>query len=433
MRYFKYFILFLIFVFSYGSTRITRKKQMPAYYQLEMKGLNYRITNGLSDFDYSDYIDRQVSRFLSKWEMKGVSIAVVKNEKLVYAQGFGEADHSGRTVQPGNIFRVASVSKLITGVAIMKLVEEGRLSLSDKVFGPGAILDNEYFKKVRDKKLYQITVRELLAHSGGWSQRFGDPAFNSLSIAQKVGDTPPATIDSYFKFVASRRLSFPPGTQFSYSNMGYMFLGAVISTITGKSYEDFVRDEILIPNGILDMHIGRSDRADKYPNEVDYFEQRGSRQIEDYEGNGQMVTKSNGGNPIQLLGSAGGWVCSAVELARLMVLIDGHPEIKDILQETSIDEMTDNTYAKGPLGWLVTTDYGNWVRTGSMAGSVAMLKRQNNGLSWVFLSNTSSWKGPKFTYEMNRLMQRVFRHVKHWPEQDLFNYYPIETLPLALN
>ena len=432
MRFYKYFILFLIFVFSYGSTRITRKKQIPAYYKLEMKGLNYRITNGLSDFEYTDYIDRQVSRFLRKWEINGVSIAVVKDEKLVYAKGFGEADHNGRTVQPGDLFRVASVSKLITAVAVMNLVEEGRLSLNDKVFGPGAIIDNKYFKKVRDKKLYKITVRELLAHSGGWSQRYGDPAFNSLSIAKKVGDEPPATIDSYYKFIASRRLSFPPGTQFSYSNMGYMFLGAVISSITGKSYEDYVRDEILIPNGIVDMHIGHSKRSDKFPNEVDYYEQRGSRMIPDYQGNGELVAKSNGGNPIELLGAAGGWVCSSVELSRLMVLIDGHPGIKDILSRESIDKMTDNTYAKGPLGWLVTTDYGNWVRTGSMAGSVAMLKRQSNGINWVFLSNTSSWKGPKFTYEMNRLMQRIIRRVKQWPEQDLFNYYPIETLPLAL-
>lgn len=433
MKYFKYFILIFLFVFSYGSKRINRQKQTPAYYTLEMKGLNYRITNGLSDFSYSKYIDRQVERFLNKWELNGVSVAIIKDEKLVYAQGFGSADHTGRAVQPGDLFRVASVSKLLTATAIMNLVEEGRLSLSDHVFGPGAIIDNEYFQKVRDKKLYRITVRELLAHSGGWSQRYGDPAFNSLSIARKVGDAPPATIDSYYKFISSRRLSFPPGTQFSYSNMGYMFLGAVISKITGKSYEDYVRDEILIPNGIVDMHIGHSMQEDKYPNEVDYYEQKGSRLVPDYLGEDKMVPKSNGGNPIELLGAAGGWVCSSVELARLMVLIDGHPEIKDILTGESIDKMTDNTYAKGPLGWLVTTDYGNWVRTGSMAGSVAMLKRQSNGISWVFLSNTSSWKGPKFTYEINRLMQRIFRRVKQWPDQDLFNYYPIETLPLALN
>ncbi|WP_299577748.1 serine hydrolase domain-containing protein [uncultured Sunxiuqinia sp.] len=433
MKYLKYTVLVILFVLSYGSKRINRQKQIPAYYELEIKGLNYRIKNDLSDFEYSKYIDKQVKRFIQRWELKGVSIAVIKDEKLVYAQGFGEADRQGNEVYPGSLFRVASVSKLLTAIAIMQLVEENRLSLSDKVFGPGAILDNSHFERVRDQKLYNITVRNLLAHSGGWSQRYGDPAFHSLSIADIVGDTPPATMDTYSKYVASRRLSFAPGTQVSYSNLGYMFLGEVISAISGKSYEDYVRDEVLIPNGIVDMHIGRSHVEYRYPNEVDYFEQRGSQQIFAYEGTGIKVPKSDGGNPIELLGAAGGWICSSVELARLLVLIDGHEAVRDILQDSSILEMTDNTYAQGPLGWRATTDHGTWARTGSMAGSVAMLKRQNDGLSWIFLSNTSSWKGSRFSSEINRFMGNLTRRVKEWPQQDLFNYYPIETLPLALN
>lgn len=433
MRYLRYFVLVTLFVLSYGSIRVDRQKQIPAYYELEIKGLNYRIKNGLSDFEQSKYIEKQIKRFIQRWELKGVSIAILKDEKLVYAQGFGVADRQDNEVQPGHLFRVASVSKLLTAIAIMKLVEENRLALSDRVFGPGAILDNQYFVTVRDKKLYNITVRNLLAHSGGWSQRYGDPAFHSLSIADKVGDTPPATMDTYSKYIASRSLSFPPGTQVSYSNVGYMFLGEVISAVSGKSYEDYVREDILIPNGIVDMHIGRSDFALKYPNEVDYFEQTGSQLIFSYEGSGIQVPKSYGGNPIELLGAAGGWICSSVELARLLVLIDGYPNVRDILEDSSILEMTDNTYAKGPLGWRSTTDHGNWARTGSMAGSVAMLKRQNDGVSWIFLSNTSSWQGSKFSYGINSFMQGLTNKVKAWPQQDLFNYYPIENLPLAIN
>ncbi len=315
----------------------------------------------------------------------------------------------------------------------MKLVEEKRLTLSDQVFGPGAIIDNQYFKDVRDKKLYNINVRNLLAHSGGWSQRYGDPAFHSLSIADKVGDTPPATMDTYSKYIASRQLSFPPGTQVSYSNVGYMFLGEVISAVTGKSYEDYIREDILIPNGIIDMHIGRSNFAHKFPNEVDYFEQSGSQLIFSYEGSGVQVPKSYGGNPIELLGAAGGWICSSVELARLLVLIDGYPNVRDILDDSSILEMTDNTYAKGPLGWRSTSGHGAWIRTGSMAGSVAMLKRQPDGLSWIFLSNSSSWQGSRFSSGINSFMNGLTSKVKDWPQQDLFNYYPIENLSLATN
>ena len=164
-------MLVTLFVLSYGSIRVDRQKQIPAYYELEIKGLNYRIKNGLSDFEQSKYIEKQIKRFIQRWELKGVSIAILKDEKLVYAQGFGVADRQDNEVQPGHLFRVASVSKLLTAIAIMKLVEENRLALSDRVFGPGAILDNQYFVTVRDKKLYNITVRNLLAHSGGWSQR----------------------------------------------------------------------------------------------------------------------------------------------------------------------------------------------------------------------------------------------------------------------
>ena len=95
MRYLRYTVLIILFVLSYGSKRVNRQKQIPAYYELELKGLNYRIKNGLSDFEHSKYIEKQVKRFIQRWELKGVSIAVLKDEKLVYAQGFGEADRQG--------------------------------------------------------------------------------------------------------------------------------------------------------------------------------------------------------------------------------------------------------------------------------------------------------------------------------------------------
>jgi len=97
-------------------------------------------------------------------------MSIVKDGKLVYAHGFGYADvQAKQQVTPGNLFRIASVSKLITAVAIMKLVEKKAISLDSKVFGPKAILKDPVFNNVVDKRLYNITVRHLLAHAGGWS------------------------------------------------------------------------------------------------------------------------------------------------------------------------------------------------------------------------------------------------------------------------
>ena len=431
MKWFKYIILLIVFVFSYGSNQTMTKQLVPEYYKLELQGLNSRVVNDLSQFDRSNYIERQVTRFMSRNELEGVSIAIVKDEQLIFAQGFGKANDKNETVTPGHLFRVASVSKLITAIAIMKLVEDGKLSLSDKVFGQEGILTDSIFAKVRDRKLYQITVQHLLAHSGGWTQRYGDPAFNSIQIAKKVKDPLPATINTYMKFVASRRLAFPPGTRVSYSNIGYMFLGEVISRVSGKTYEDYVRDEILIPNQILDMHIGSSFKTNKLPNEVQYFEQKGSIEVPSFDGSGQYVPKSYGGNPIGLLGAAGGWICSSVELARLLVLIDKHPMVKDILSNESLEAMMNNTYAKGPLGWRFASR-GNCMRTGSMAGTAAVIKQKDDGFTWIFLSNTSSWMGPNFSKDIRVFMDRLTTRIKAWPEKDLFFYYPIDSLELAL-
>lgn len=432
MKYFKYLFLAFILVFSFSSKSYNTTKQAAPNYKLEVIGLNSRITNSLSDFANSMYIEKQVNQFLKQWGLHGVSIAVVKDEKLVYAQGFGQADSTGKEVEAGDLFRVASVSKLLTAVGVMRLVEENKLSLDDKVFGPGGIIPDSVFSTVADSRLYQITVRHLLAHAGGWTQRAGDPAFNSIMVAEKVGDPLPATMHSYYKFVATRRLSFTPGTQTAYSNMGYMFLGEVIAAVSGKSYESYLREDVFEPVGILDMHIGNSYQINRLKNEVCYFQSANVAPIPEFNGSGDLVDKTNGGNPIELLSAAGGWICSAVELARLISYIDGKAEVKDILSENSIAAMTNNTYAHGPLGWKTALDSGTWIRTGNMAGTSAMIRRQPDGLTWVFLSNTSSWKGASLANDINALMSRICLNIKAWPQHDLFTSAPLSTVIPAI-
>jgi len=423
----KYFIMLisLIMLFSCRHVNENNQNSETETKELSPKSLNRIITNDLSQFDKSNYLNLQFEKFLNYWDLKGMSVAVIKDEKLVYAHGFGFSDlEKGEKVYPGNIFRLASVSKLLTAVGILKLVENGKLSLDSKIFGKNAILNDSIFDKVCDKRLYNITVRNLLAHSGGWSQRYGDPAFNSLIIAEKVGDVPPATIHSYYKFIVSRKLHFTPGSSTSYSNMGYMFLGEVISKIACMPYEEYIQKEILIPNGITDMHIGSSLESGRLPNEVKYYEPQDSQLIPAFDGSGQMVPKVYGGNPIELLGPAGGWVASSVELAKLLVLIDGHKRVKDIIPSRLLKEMVCDERTRGPLGWLRVNKDGTWMRTGSMAGTSAMLKREKDGISWVVLINSSSWKGTALAHDINGLMTKILRKVKSWPDQDLFRYQP---------
>lgn len=403
------------------------------YPDLFVTPVNQRITNELSDFEYSPYIDAQIERFMTRSELNGVSVAIIDQERLVFSRSYGYANREeGITATPEHLFRVASVSKLITSIAVMKLVEDGLLNLSDPVFGENGFFNEEQYLDIRDPKLRDITIQNLLNHTSGWSQIYGDPAFNPLLIARLMEAEPPATLDTYLKFVVSRRLHYTPGTIFSYSNIAYMFLGAIIEKVTGKKYEDFVRYQILFPNGIFDMYLAKNHFEDKYFNEVKYYEHDGTQKILSSNGDSVYVSKIYGGNDIELLGAAGGWVASAPELAKLMTLIDGFDKVPDLLLPATIDMMTNNL---SPMGWSETSG-GKWNRTGNFSGTVAMLHRSPDGLQWVFLSNTSNWQGPRFYEEINRTMQRLTKKVIRWPNHDLFNYFEPATLsflPIPVN
>jgi len=424
VKVFKYILFFLLVVFQ-NSGPVKPKKLINSEKELDSSSLNFRITNDLSQFSGSKLIEKEAAEFLQQWNLAGMTMSIVKDGKLVYAHGFGFSDvESKQPVLVGQLFRVASVSKLITAVAIMKLVEKKTISLDSKVFGPKAILKDAIFNSVVDKRLYNITVRHLLAHAGGWSSHYGDPAFNSLVVLEKTGDTGSATVESYCRFVAGRKLHFEPGTRSSYSNMGYMFLGKVVEAVSGKKYEEFVRNDVLKPIGITDMHIGRSYLSDRRINEVKYYESQESPMIPAYDGSGRMVPKPYGGNPIELLGPAGGWIASSPELAKLMVLIDGLRSVPDIFSQSLINQMVVNDKLKGPLGWKVVKDNGDWIRTGSMAGTSAIMKRQSNGFAWVVVINSSSWKGPRLPAYVNYMMGKIEKSISAWPKQDLFKYVP---------
>jgi CubicO group peptidase (beta-lactamase class C family) len=424
VRFFKYCLIFLLVVTGY-SVNIGTQEIVNQYQEIDTNGLNFRITNDLSNFSGSKFIEKQANEFLRQWNLAGMTMSVVKDGKLVYAHGFGYSDvEAKQSVTPGQLFRIASVSKLITAVAIMKLVEHKLISLDSKVFGPNAIIKDPIFNSVKDPRLYKITVRHLLAHAGGWSLHYGDMAFNSLLVLELNGEKGVATMDSYCRFIASRKLHFEPGTRSSYSNMGYMFLRKVIESVTGETYEKYVTNEILKPIGITDMHIGRSFLSERRFNEVKYYQSDDNELVSCFDGTGRMVPKPYGGNPIELLGPAGGWISSSVELAKLMVMVDGFKNVPDMLPNNLISQMVENKFFRGPLGWKVVKENGDWIRTGSMAGTSALVKRQSNGFSWVVILNSSSWKGPKLPAYINYMMGKIEKTIKIWPKQDLFKYKP---------
>lgn len=399
----------------------------------EMVPLSYKIPGSqLADSNTSD-LDSIVNDFITRNKIKGASVAIAKEGRLVYAKGFGYAnEEDSLEVTPHHLFRIASVSKLITAVTIMKLIEEEKLDINDKVFGEDGILNSPEYLKYADKRVEKITIHHLLNHTAGWNTKGSDPIFNSLYVARKMNIEPPAKLENVIQYSLQQKLSYTPGKKYKYSNLGYTILGEVISNITEMPYEDYVQFAVLHPLGIYDMHIGRSFKEDLYVNEVNYYDAGSNQKIWAYDGSKRLVPVTYGNN-IELLGAAGGWVASAPELAKFMVAIDGFESRADILNQHTINEMTKSKHrTRHLIGWRGTDGYGTWWRTGTISGTSALIMRHKNELNWVVLVNTSTKKRSKIHNDISRTMFRALRSVDEWPGDDMFNIEPeLEDVELA--
>lgn len=378
--------------------------------------INRLLSNDDSNLEEARKFDRVVSRFMNKWDMVGATLAIMKDGNLIYAKGYGWADREDSTrMEVSHILRIASVSKLITAVGVMKLAEQGKLRLTDRIFAPGGVLAM-YSSSFTDKRILRITIDDLLRHKAGFSVRAGDPMFD----ISKQGLALPVTPSVLIAHCLGKGLRYTPGGRTAYSNFGYLILSELIAQVSSKSYEQFIKDEILNPIGCHDMHLGHSRHVDKHSNEVRYYEPNDSELIPACDGSGALVPKSDGGNDIFLLSGAGGWVASPTELLRFITAIDPRNPQTTILSQHSIALMT--AYDKGsfPIGWMKTNGQGDWWRSGTMAGTSAMLRRQNNGYTWVFITNTSSWKGSRFPNLISGMFREAFGTVADWPEKDMF-------------
>ena len=123
------------------------------------------IANCFSQVDtFSDkYIDSAIINFKQKWKIPGISVAIAKDGRLIYAKGFGYADTINKEpVTTNSLFRTASCAKTITAIGVMKLIENNKLSLGDKVFGKDGILNGSNYMNIADSNVYRITVKNLL-------------------------------------------------------------------------------------------------------------------------------------------------------------------------------------------------------------------------------------------------------------------------------
>jgi D-alanyl-D-alanine carboxypeptidase len=173
----------------------------------------------------------KISSELTKAGAPSVSVAVVSDGKLSFAQGFGKADiATGRAADTSTRYAVGSISKQFTAAVVLLLQEQGKLSLDDRV--------SKYFPDLTNAA--EVTIRELLSHTAGYE----DFAPQDYTIPEWLKPTTPrATLDRW----AKKPLNFDPGTRWQYSNTNYVLAGAIVEKAAGRPLIDILKEKIFDP------------------------------------------------------------------------------------------------------------------------------------------------------------------------------------------
>jgi CubicO group peptidase (beta-lactamase class C family) len=191
-------------------------------------------------------IDAVVKKAMTDYPTPGFAMCVVKDGQVVYNKGFGQADvASNRSVTPQSVFLQASIAKSGTAIAVMQLVEQGKIDLDKPVttYLP-------YFT-MADARYKEITVRMVLSHRAGlpdtpfpWNVPL-DPTMSPLEQATRA--------------LSDKQLLSPPGTQFSYSNWGFAVLGDMIAKVSGVPFETYMQKNVLAPLGMKSSSYAMAD------------------------------------------------------------------------------------------------------------------------------------------------------------------------------
>jgi N-acyl-D-amino-acid deacylase len=421
--------------------------------------------------------DRLAQRLIREHHVPGLAIAVTEGGRLVHASGYGVADlDTGQPVTPQTLFRIASISKPITAVAVLRLASQGAITLDAPLIDQSGMTEpfQEAIKlngsKV-DPRWQEVTVRQALQHRGGWDRdRSFDPMFRSGQFADELQIAPPAGARDVIRVMFIRPLDFDPGTRYAYSNFGYNLLGRVIESKSGMTYEAYVRDEVLRPLGITQMRIGRTRLADRTPGESRYHHPGTAPSVfaADF---GQPVPHPYGSWYLEAMDSHGGWIASAIDLARFAAAFDS-PDHCPVLDRASIDQMhalptpPQSTVTKKPnaatedsakddspqqdpakadpakadaakeddavyysLGWNNRELPGGGVHhwhSGSLPGTSTILIRRHDKKNFIALLNTRhSPKTEKLGAEVDRALHEAAAEVSTWPTHNHFDMFSI--------
>jgi CubicO group peptidase (beta-lactamase class C family) len=310
----------------------------------------------------SDEVAQYVKTEMARQHIPGIALLVSRNGEVVRAQGFGFSNVELQVpVKPETLFQSGSVGKQFTATVIMMLVEQGKISLDDPI--------TKYFPDA-PAVWKPVTVRNLLSHTGGFTDYPKDFDFRK-----------DYTEDDLLKIVAGIPLAFPPGTKWSYSNLGYLTLGILIHRVTGKFYGDVLEERIFHPLGMQSTRI--MSEADIIPNRA-----AGYRLLQGQLKNQEWVS------PTLNTTADGSLYFSIVDLAKW----DAALYTEKLLKRSSLEQMwtvvklNDGKPNSGNygFGWEITSSHGHRLidHDGAWQGFKTQISRYvDDKLTVVVLSN----------------------------------------------
>ena len=372
------------------------------------------LPNGGLEQSYITQIDTLVRNAMQAEDLPGFTLAISRRGKLVFKRAYGLADtESNEWAGTNHRFRIASVSKPITGVSVVHaLAGQSTWDLDSTVFGSGALFGTDYGAAPYSAFEQDITVRNLLHHTAGWTSEgklwyFDEPSW---------GSEHEPFIDYQLQ---SESVTNEPGTVGRYSNLGYTIAARVVEKISGQSFESYTRSQVFAPCGISNLLgplVGERTRAQKKFMEVSYYPN-------DNPTDPEVV------DPRRMDGSTA-WIARPADLLLLARRVDGDAAYEDILDAAGITALhtrgtpgssSGYSWQTYGLGWACN-DYSNptrWGHNGSMAGTRAEWWYRTNGLAYAWAANA---QGGISNTALENILNDITAN-SDWPDIDLFGTY----------
>jgi CubicO group peptidase (beta-lactamase class C family) len=359
-----------------------------------------------------DVVDDMVRDIMYDHEIRDSTVAITKDGRLVYARGFTLGEPEVVPVQPTSLFRIGSIGKPLTSIAIPQLIEDDLIGYDTLIQGT---LDLQPLPgQQTDPWLDTVTVDHFLTHTGGMYSEDNIYVVGD-KVAAAVGAGPPPTKDEISSYIVSRPFIFEPGTDWDYNNYGYMMLDMLLERLTGNSFVEYLLDNVFRPVGISRARQAHQLQSELAPTEVDY---------DGHEGNPYTSIMEAGTAP-------GGWVMAAPDMARAWSALFDFEDASSLVSAATREQMLalpfpaseQLGYGRGwfgetllpymgvSLGWLSDPDDGLplYGHGGGGSGVSNLAFWRSDGIGFVMFSN----KDP--------VVENVdFPQITVWPEHDLW-------------